>query len=278
MTRVRRMLRAVAQRGRAIPTHFWFEVGGEICVYAYIRKNGCTAFKEFICAVSPHRAQRKEDESPMAFLSRLHRVPGLADFERARWRIAVYRDPLARAASLYRDKFVVRSSGGRLVERCTAVIGKEAGEISFDDFVERYLVPMLSGSSDIRSEYMDPHVRPQVASLAEGRYTHVFPLSDLHARMSEIIGHELVDRHFSIPRNSADVAPDDEPAGHVPAQALRARFLDQGRTPSTRALLSGPESRRLLAEELYADDLSWIDAQGRHAESATCTRTERPDA
>src|SRR4051794_13078302 len=54
--------------------HLAFHANGRSIVYAYIRKNACSAFKAMICGESPARARLKEFGDPMKFLGRFHAV------------------------------------------------------------------------------------------------------------------------------------------------------------------------------------------------------------
>ncbi len=85
--------------------HFTFELAGKRVVYCYIRKNASSAFKKLIVDCSPFSNLMKENENPIHFLYKYHKSTA-KDFSRADHIIFVYRDPIERILSLFKNKFI----------------------------------------------------------------------------------------------------------------------------------------------------------------------------
>ncbi|WP_416274518.1 sulfotransferase family 2 domain-containing protein [Lamprobacter sp.] len=77
--------------------------------YCYIRKNASTAFKRLILDLSPHRSAIDQSKSRIQFMGLYHRESRIDALESCDYRIFVYRDVLERIASLFANKFKVRS-------------------------------------------------------------------------------------------------------------------------------------------------------------------------
>ncbi len=217
--------------------------------YTYIRKNGCSAFKAFILRNSPERPQ---DEA--AELEQLFAVAGIRSFAAFRShprRVLVYREPVARIASLYLNKFVQRRGHEDLFASYRAVAGQPPEEASFADFVARYVA---------RADWkqLDPHVMPQILQLAPVPYTHAIALPDLPVRIAEVVGPEIAAAYFAKPANATSTAERTvrDGLGAAPADALHAEYREAGRLPAPEALLDGGLRRKL--GRIYAADLRMI--------------------
>ena len=154
--------RGAVGRGQA---HLAFELGGKRIRYAYIRKNGCSAFK--IAMGFPHDVR-------IGLIQPYHRCGLLR--RRYDATIFVWRDPVERIVSLYRNKIIDDVNGEDIQRRLHTFAG--GGRIDFDVFV------------DFCCRAGDPHCRPQAAHLKPIRYTHAIPLARLHEAMTDILGLE----------------------------------------------------------------------------------------
>lgn len=142
--------------------HLSLRLGGKRICYAYIRKNGCSSFKAAL-GYAPDT-----------------RISEIARSHKARWyhhhdaTIFVWRDPLERVVSLYRNKILDGRGAEDLVARYLAVMGEAPS--SFSRFLE---FASLGG---------DPHCLPQAHHLRPIVYTHAIPLYGLHDAMHHLVG------------------------------------------------------------------------------------------
>jgi len=241
--------------------HLAFQANGKTIVYAYIRKNACSAFKAMICAESPHRARLKEFADPMKFLGTFHAVRTAKQMPVADHVIFVYRDPIERTVSLFRNKFIVRVNNADTVNHYFEVTGQKPGDATFRDFVTRYLAGDLS--------QRDPHCRPQYRHLFPVRYSEAIPMELLWSSMRAIVGPELCDRYFKVRVNATDGVETSEPAMDVTADALQLRYAQDGTLPRLSAFLD--EELRGRLNQIYAEDVAMI---GRLQGSAIPPRDE----
>lgn len=233
------------RRGRA---HYLLRLGHRSFAYAYIRKNACTTFKQLFIALSPQR-WNAGSETELAFMNRYHRAraPQIAA---ADYRICVLRDPVERAVSTYRNKFIQRSGHEDIFRSYEQVTGQNPEEASFADFVQRYLSQPL--------ELLDPHVLPQAAHLGPFRYDAAFLLDDLQAGMARILGPGPARTHFLVrhnPSGGRDVA--DSGAADRPSRMLALAFQEQDRQIPAQDCFLTPELRACLLAR-YAEDCALL--------------------
>lgn len=169
--------RASRHAGRA---HLLVEIGGLRIRYAYIRKNGCSAFK---AAMGYH------SETRIAAIRARHRAPFLMPCDAS---VFVWRDPVKRLVSLYRNKVLDGTNNADFIRRLLRHTGEVAP--SFDRFVE------------FAVRGLDPHCWPQTACLQPLAYSHAIPLDHLHATMTGIVG-EGAAAPFARPVNSSRDTP-----------------------------------------------------------------------
>lgn len=193
---------AVGTKIRALPIvrlrygeHFKFEVAGKTIVYCYIRKNGSSAFKRMLCNESPYRDRLGKYACEFDFLRAYHLVGRNRKIEEADHVIFVYRDPVERAQSLFRSKFVIGEGNGDIFDNYRRITGCAPETSTFDDFVLKYLTA--------NSRSLDPHCRSQYSHLRPVRYTDAIPLASLRSEISRIVGDEMAERYFSKKTNSS---------------------------------------------------------------------------
>lgn len=150
--------RMALQRG---DYHFLLPIGGKRILYAYIRKNACSAFKAAVGMSDAHVGQLVD-----AFRWRF--------WQRYDAAIFVYRDPVERLVSLYRNKVLDDSGNGDILKAYRTAMGEEPS--TFERFVE------------FAAQDSDPHCIPQQQHLKPIRYTHAIPLGGLHDRMASLVG------------------------------------------------------------------------------------------
>jgi hypothetical protein len=244
--RLAALLGRTARGGR----HFRFQANGRTITYCYIRKNACSAFKKLITGVSPHQEQLAAHPEAMSFLSRHHRVRSLRDLMAADHRIFVYRDPIERAVSLYKNKFIAQLDHTDIFASYHRRTGRDPLQASFRDYVLHYLGHDQSA--------LDPHCHSQIRQLAPALYTEAIPMRSLHEAMAGILGADLAGRYFRIRVNATEAVEDPAPAAHRAAADLHEAYQASGRMPANAALLEPALLQRL--QELYADDLAMVQA------------------
>ena len=243
-----RSLRSVLGRPQdPLKGHYVFEHATGPVGYCYIRKNACSAFKRLIAETSPH--PREPGKITLTFLGRYHYL----DYARAatcRHVIFVIRDPLERIVSGYLNQVVMRLHEPYpvLADSIEAVTGRTRGELSFKDFIDRYLE-----TRDFTA--INVHYTPQIAHLAPLRYT-VMQDKTLAADAAQVLGPALAAEYFARPLNaSSAIAPRAEPdAWSLPAAELRRR-LDETQTMPRKADLLTPEIIAQLGA-IYRDDVA----------------------
>src|SRR5690606_11001102 len=88
--------------------------------------------------------------------------------------IFVWRDPMERVVSLYKNKILDRDNAADLLSSYQVSMGEEPS--SFEKFVEFVCLEK------------DPHCWTQRSHLARLCYTHAIPLSGLHRAMCDTVG------------------------------------------------------------------------------------------
>ncbi|WP_226783039.1 sulfotransferase family 2 domain-containing protein [Oceaniglobus trochenteri] len=233
-----------------VKTHQYLlpDAGGRRILYTYIRKNGCSAFKNYILA----NAGLKSLSDPGISKYRVKRTPGEADAPDLS--IFVYRDPLKRLVSAYVNKFVVQAGAKDVFAVYTKHTGRDPQEASFLD-VLTYL--------ELGIEKMDPHFWPQKAHLLTIPYTHPIPLEDMSAEMSRILGQQNTIDMFQQKANSTQYGSAETSAlADLPARELR-RLRDEGRFFSPENFVT--DETRPRVDALYRQDYDLIDRLTRSA-------------
>lgn len=237
--------------GYPLGAHFGFTARGQRLLYCYIRKNACSAFKRMIVTRSPERAQFKSASSRLQFMRRHHGVCDIRaeEFDHT---IFVYRDPVDRAVSVFRNKFIQRDGNKGIFANYAAVTGRPPEKASFSEFLEVYLGQPLTD--------LDMHLHPQAAALASIRYSDAIPLRYLHGHMTGIVGRKAADRFFLHSTNSSAAPAQDaqQDARGLGANLLHARWQETGAMPPAAAFLQPSDAERLRA--IYAVDCRMLAA------------------
>jgi len=165
--------------------HLSFSASGKKIGYSYIRKNGCSSFKELM------GLPRKKS------VDELEKTHSFKPWERCDHLIFVYRDPIERMKSLYQNKFIDKDGHEDITRRYErAMSGKPSTFSNFLDFAEKML---------------DPHCWTQKSHLFPRKYTNAIHLHDLHAAMVEIVGEEQAEpfRHRKNPSKKPEFSVSD---------------------------------------------------------------------
>lgn len=239
---------------RVAGDHYRFEVDGRIIVYCYIRKNACSAFKRMIIDTSPHRERFHEFAEPKAFMDKYHRLERLEEINKSDISIFVYRDPLERVVSLFRNKFIAREGEIHVFRSYRDLIGKDPNDASFTEFVNNYLG---SGDQPFRRIRLDPHCFTQHFHLLPIAYSHAIPMKELSHQMYHVLTPATAKLYFGKRVNATPSIEYDEPSHLASASELRRRFSAGEGMPSLPALVTDELRERILS--LYLADIRLIE-------------------
>lgn len=219
--------------------HYHIETDGTKILYAYIRKNGCTAFKKLInrnthpkykikSILGLERNKKEHIEGNMKYyrVSRLD-PECLADYDHVMF---VYRDPVDRFISTYINKFIDQNGAEDIKNNYEFCTGKSFVSASMKDFVEYAL-------KDFKD--LDVHLWPQKSNLADVSYSTPVPLAGLQSTMSEIVGEAFAKKWFEKKENASggrDGISCEDLTG-VPADKLR-KFREDGKSLSKENFLT----------------------------------------
>lgn len=235
---------------------FLFE-GEEIAFfYSYIRKNASTSFKKLFQALYPDACPG--DLPSIRCMAEHAQVKGLTPEEidqRFATKLFVYRDPIDRVFSVYKNKLIQQDGAEDLLRRLEKVAGRDPALLTFDEFVHEYVVLLETE----RWEEVDGHLYPQVWHLLPITYNKVIRMDNVYQEMRELLPEELCDQVFKEPSNSttkgsvplAWADPD------CPAIYFRKKYAQGKALPSLSQLLTPATEARL--REVYADDYRMIE-------------------
>ena len=229
--------------------HFMLRVGDMTLGYCYLRKNACSSFKQMFLDLSPAAEARETDARPIDFMRAHHRMRE-SDLARCDHMVIVYRDPVQRFMSMFRNKFIATKGATDILDNFTRLEGQPPDSASFRQVVTRYLQHDLAR--------LDRHLQPQAIHLRRTIYTDVVAIDNLHARMTAILGAPIADRYFKRPVNrSSDISLRPvQGAADLPVSALRALYHDEGYSPDDDSFLA--EDLRAALRDRYAADYEMI--------------------
>lgn len=240
-----KMIDRLSQHG---DVHFICDVGKIRLGYCYIRKNACSSFKRMFLDMCKAEFDPASGDRRIDFMIR-HQMMRSADAARCDRIVFVYRDPVERIVSLFKNKFIMRDGYEDLFQSYAASVGEDPNRASFRRFVQEYLRRDLRG--------LDPHVLPQAYHLKRFRYTDAIPIQDLHQRMAAILGEELAGTYFKRPVNATSSAKIElHGAMDTPAEVLAERFSAQNTMPRDEDLLD--QNLKASLREIYAADAAMI--------------------
>jgi hypothetical protein len=236
--------------------HFFLDVGGKRLGYCYVRKNACSSFKKMFLDLSPQRADLRPDERPIDFMRRHHRMSE-QDFAGCDHVIFVYRDPIQRTMSMFRNKFIACTGATDIDANFTKLEGIDPAETTFRYFVESYLQRSFAN--------LDRHVLPQSIHLRRTIYTDFIEAPDLHTHMCRILGKGIGDTYFQRPVNQTShvrhVQLDG--AADMPIGDIRRIYADTDTMPEDASFLVSDLRDKVKAR--YFSDYDVI----RRAEAAS---------
>lgn len=193
---------------------------GKRFIYAYIRKNACSTFKAYFNQ-RPHwkywvrRWLLRDPTATQGVAGNMAHYRHLPDSKnREAVYLFVYRDPIERVWSLYKNKFLEESGEGRVVSELERWTGRPASETTFADFM-RYLEQPF--------DELNAHLAPQKSHLREVVYLAI-QMDQLGQIMELLLGASR-GHHFQQPYNRTKP---ETAGGH--ATASREDRLEQLRS------------------------------------------------
>jgi hypothetical protein len=275
VTAVRRVKARV--RGNPSPLggcrpHFWFEFAGRRFAYAYVPKNACTSFKNFIVSTSKFKTSDLPQHEKIKFLLTHHRISGVADIRSTDFTLFVYRDPVERFLSVFKNKFIVQRGDNKLTGRDLSAFdnvrrtaGCDPASMSAHGLLIDFLAKHLSRRNARLSPTVDHHFLPQRYCIGTLNYRIAIDIANLHARMADLVGEEAAERYFKRPENATRDPTFDDNVSEVPSCELHQCYLSTGRLPSNRALIT-PAMEETI-RKLYRVDFDMINSISRRSNS-----------
>ncbi|WP_176472087.1 sulfotransferase family 2 domain-containing protein [Vreelandella alkaliphila] len=223
--------------------------------YTYIRKNASTSFKKLFQVLYPNVCP---GELPtISCMIKNARVSGLLPEDidqRFSFKIFVYRDPIERVFSVYKNKLVQQNGAEDLLLNLERVVGRDPGLLTFDEFVHEYVMLLQSE----RWEEVDGHLYPQTWHLLPITYNKVILMDNVYKEMQELLPIELCDQVFKEPTNSTTngsfplLWSDPE----CPAVYFRKKYAQDNALPTLSQLLT-PATEASI-REVYVEDYQMI--------------------
>jgi len=232
-----------------------FEINGISFLYSYIRKNASTSFKLLFKELYPNRC---DGDIPKlgCMINEIgsHGMSPEQIDQSVPFKIFVYRDPVDRVFSVYKNKIIQRKSAADFLDNLESILGCDPSNLTFEDFVRDYV--SLIGTIDYGR--VDAHLFPQTWHLLPITYNKVIALEDVYFEMLNLLPKGICDQVFKNPSNSTNEdclnlrwADPDCPAIFFQKKYSKSRCLpsiDQVITDSTVNLLC----------EIYAEDFNMI--------------------
>lgn len=226
--------------------HFVTALNGDNIAYCYLRKNACSSWKSFILRNEEVAGISHADQ--MKLLKRKYRLDDFDSFYQCKYRIAVLRDPIQRLYSGFINQVVMRlKRGGDVIDSVEAVIDFPISEITFHDFVYKYLISVKPGS-------LDGHFKPQSLQMyPKEYYSHIFKMDNMNEHISNIFGKEVSESYFLNHINQTSrINKVDGEFAKVKISQLNEYYNQNGSLPSFISLLGDEIAKDL--QSLYRDD------------------------
>lgn len=241
---------------RKFSPDFYFQGEGVSFFYTYIRKNASTSFKKLFQAMHPGLCPGKLPSiGCMAKHIQVKDVTPEEIDEGFALKIFIYRDPIERVFSVFKNKLIQQDGAEDLLATLEGVVKRDVGLITFDDFVNEY-VSLLETE---RWQDVDGHLYPQVWHLQPVTYNKVIPMGSVYEEMSKILPESLCKKAFSEPQNSTTKGSNQLEGCNVdtPVVYLQRKYSKDKAFPAIDSLLSEATKSRL--KEIYADDYRMIE-------------------
>ncbi|WP_433923968.1 sulfotransferase family 2 domain-containing protein [Vreelandella sp. 21] len=235
---------------------FLFENNDEVSFfYTYIRKNASTSFKKLFQVLYPGACPG--DIPSIGCMMQHARVEGLVPGEvnqRFATKLFVYRDPIDRVFSTYKNKIIQQDGAEDLLRRLEKVVGRDPALLTFDEFVQEYVLLLETE----RWEEVDGHLYPQVWHLLPITYNKVIRMDNVYKEMLDLLPVELCNQLFKEPSNSTTKGSLPLPwaDSDCPAVYFRKKYAESKALPTLKQILTSATEARL--REAYSEDYQMI--------------------
>ena len=224
--------------------HLTFCVDKQLYLYTYIRKNACSAFKNFIARTSDNFNLAPKFSDQLNFLTAHHRVNSAEEIDiHSATNLFVYRDPAQRVVSCFVNKFITRSGYADIFNSYKVLTGADPSKASFSDFVSTYLL-----NSD---GHIDPHLWSMKYHLLPAKY-RVINMGNLYEEIIEFVGDENAKAFFKNPRNASNYTGLGEYVGYQSSEQLHKIYMDTEKIPSFNELVS-PDLLNIVRARYHSD-------------------------
>lgn len=254
---------------------FVFQGEGVSFFYTYIRKNASTSFKKLFKVMHPGLCPG--DIPSLGCMAKYAQVKDLSpeDIDKSfANKIFIYRDPIERAFSVFKNKLIQQDGAEDLLSRLTKSVQRDAGLLTFEDFVNEY-VSLLETD---RWEEVDGHLYPQTWHLLPITYNKVITMDSLYEEMRGLLPEDLCNEVFLEPTNSTTkgTIPLEVCDADCPAVYFQKKYAESKALPKLEQLLTPAVEARL--KEIYADDYRIIEWNGEIEEHENRTPQQLDNA
>lgn len=245
--------RGASEPGRAV--HFLFEVNGVTYLYAYIRKNGCSAFKAMLYGESEGLAQKTDCGT--LNIDNIIAQNGVREFDEVPSGVKpifVFRDPVKRVCSIFKNKFIALKEEEDIVKSVAKLLERNVGDVTFRDFVEGYLrnPPAI----------IDPHCWTQKSHLFPITYSYAIDIEFLFSVIRLLMGQAVAESYFSKKVNSSSCGESKCKLGYsvadTPLDLLIKNYRRDNVMPTDDLLLT--DDLRECIVGLYEEDYKMISS------------------
>ena len=221
-------------------------------LYTYIRKNACTSFKNLFSKCSPHNLN--EAGNRLKGMAKYHKIANASEAHRVPERIFVFRDPIERVVSIFKNKFIQQSGAQEIIKNFSNFSQYKIEDLTFNIFVNEYIKKIEEGY------LIDAHLLPQQWHLMPIVYNRVIPLNMIEESIGKIAGENIAKKFFSKSVNSTSyrISSIDNFCGDTSVWELRRVFLSEGAFPKTELFLT-EKSERVL-RDVYSCDYDMINS------------------
>jgi len=232
--------------------HFTLPLSDRLLVYAYIRKNACSAFKTLFRGASPFVDQCPDCDA-LGIMGGYHKSR-LKDLRHDKLlSLVVLRDPHARLISLYLNKFVVRSGNRDIFKSYANLTGLDPEKASFRQFLTEYV-------DRFPFKRLDCHLLPQIAHMGRFPYNGPVRFESLYSDLTRVLGEGYAEKYFRKKVNAttySDTAPAASVNCMTDAATLAEIYTTEGAVPSSPHFMCDALEHTVRTK--YAHDLSIVD-------------------
>ena len=249
-------------RGNKVPitglsSHFFFSINNRNYLYCYINKNACSPMKRLIAFLSTGSREKRTPQQVLEILHQNNLIQSLSKIPDNTEIFFIYRDPIERIFSLYKDKFILRRGNTGIFISYQKLTQNSPETASFNDFVEDYLRPFLYRRNKKNGPVIDRHALSLHDCLSPIKYDHAIEMSQLLAFSKTSFGDEIAESFFTKPINATKSAHIySEYSGNITAEKLHKRYSATSELPDISSLISLEQKQTLL--KLYTHDYKII--------------------